>query len=205
VAEAKEEETKEEDTKAFLARYTADRAHELELEKVSAQYELRFIQAAGILNGASATVFLSFLGSTIDKLEMSSALWIASVLIWLLGLIGAVVAGASAYKSQEKFVDSRRSRRNAAGLRVMRSSYRTTFSIGPEATPEVLDDKANDLNRDGDKYLWFSWCIGLLSITFFGIGAGLALAVVLTANPLRPNASATRPSSVTCYFCRVGP
>src|SRR4051794_22572314 len=57
------------------ARYTADRAHELELEKVSAQYELGFIQAAGILNGASATVFLSFLGSTIDKLYQRQNWW----------------------------------------------------------------------------------------------------------------------------------
>ena len=88
--------------KDFLARYAADRTHELELEKVSAQYELGFIQAAGILNGASATVFLSFLGSPVDKLEVNSLLWSASLVVWLLGLIVAVVAGTVAYIAQDK-------------------------------------------------------------------------------------------------------
>ena len=73
-----DEESKE-STEAFLAKYAADRTHELEIEKVSAKYELGFIQAAGILNGASTTAFLSFFSSTVDKLGVNSIFWLGPV------------------------------------------------------------------------------------------------------------------------------
>jgi hypothetical protein len=72
--------------KLFLARYNADRAHELELDKIAARYELAFFQSAGILNGVSVTLFLS----TFDKLHLKSSVWILSVVAWLLGLVLAI-------------------------------------------------------------------------------------------------------------------
>ena len=52
-----------------LAKYEADRAHELELEKVSAQIEIDFIQAAVVLNGVAATAFLSFLSNNMTLIS----------------------------------------------------------------------------------------------------------------------------------------
>jgi hypothetical protein len=104
----------------LIARYNADRAHELELDKITGLYELAFFQAAAILNGVSATVFVSFFGSTLDKVRVAGGFLSASFFLWLLGLFLALWGGHVAYEAQKRFVSARRNRRHATGARAAR-------------------------------------------------------------------------------------
>jgi hypothetical protein len=178
--------TSDEVRKLFLTRYEADRNHELELDKVAAQYELVFLQAAGILNGASATVFLSFLGSTLDKLiHVNSRLWIMSFLAWLLGLVVAIIAGSIAYRAQETVVRAIRNRRHAAGLNLLEESYRTVAGVESNITSTSLWERAQSQQSDGDRGLKTALYMGIGSVALFVLGACLALATVLTSVPMK--------------------
>ena len=85
----------------LLERYKADRAHELEVEKFSSQFETAFIQSSALLNGAFAAGFLAFYGGTIDKLITSKKLVITSFGCWLVGLFLAILAGHVTYYGQQ--------------------------------------------------------------------------------------------------------
>ena len=90
----------------FLERYKADRTQELELSKFSGELEKTFLQAAAVLNGGSATIFLSFIGSIIEKTKSNSWLVSAAFISWLIGLILVLIAGFVAYRAQDRFVKS---------------------------------------------------------------------------------------------------
>ena len=81
----------------FLERYKADRALELEISKFSGALERGFLQATAVLNGGSATVFLSFVGTTAGRVRVSTPLLATTFLLWLLGPVASLIAGFIAY------------------------------------------------------------------------------------------------------------
>src|SRR3954462_7966382 len=87
-----------------LERYKADRAHELEVEKFSAQFEIAFIQSCVLLNGAFAAGTLAFYGATIEKINISKELLLGSFGCWLIGLSLGIIAGGVAYYAQQNIV-----------------------------------------------------------------------------------------------------
>ena len=137
---------------------------------------------------SSATVFVSFLGSSLDKLQVNRWLWAAGFGSWLLGLVVAIIAGTIAYRAQETFVRAIRNRRHSAGLAVLGDSYRKAASIEPNQTNETLHACSLELQSSGDKGWKFAWLIGIISVCFFLVGACLALATVITAVPITPHA-----------------
>ena len=168
----------------FLERYKADRTQELELNKFSGELEKTFLQAAAVLNGGSATIFLSFIGSTIDKTKANPRLISAAFCIWLAGLLGAIIAGFVAYRAQDYFARATRNRRDATGLDVLGDSYRRAMSVSRDDTPATLSCRAA-LRQTQAEMRW-NWVtgIGIASVVLFCLGAGFALATVLTATHL---------------------
>lgn len=65
-----------EDGPFALAKYIADRTHELEVDKVTSRYEIALVQALFVLNGGSATAFLAFLGSNTGSAVQRAAGWV---------------------------------------------------------------------------------------------------------------------------------
>src|SRR4051812_39795826 len=93
------------DREFLLLKYELDRQHELELDKVLARYEIAFLQVSLLLNGASATAFVSLLGNTYKELFEKASLHVYLCLaFWLLGVLFALISGFQAYKSQKSFV-----------------------------------------------------------------------------------------------------
>lgn len=174
----------ESDHAFLIARYNADRAHELELDKASGQYELAFFQAGAILNGASATVFLSFLGSTLTKFELRSGFLIASFLLWIAGLAVALWGGNLSYEAQKEFVSARRNRRHATGARAMgHARYARLLGVHIEETFEVLFKRAEETQKRAQKRLNTAQRFGLASMFIFGFGALSALVTVIVSLP----------------------
>jgi hypothetical protein len=191
----------------LIARYNADRAHELELEKITGLYELAFFQAAAILNGVSATVFLSFFGSTFDKVRVESGLLAVSFFLWLAGLFFALWGGHVAYEAQKRFVSARRNRRHATGARVMGASqYARLLGVTIEEDSDTLYARADRTQTEAQQGWNRARYIGVGSMTIFLVGAILALVTLLTsvAAPKQPQ-PASNNSTITCYFCRVTP
>jgi len=198
---------KEADRQYLIARYNADRAHELELEKITGLYELAFFQAAAILNGVSATVFVSFFGSTLDKVRVESGFLAGSFFLWLVGLCLALWGGNVAYEAQKRFVSARRNRRHATGARVMGASqYARLLGVVIEEEPDALYERANLTQREAQRGWNRGRYIGIASMTLFLAGAVLALVTLLTSatTPKQPQ-PASQNSTITCYFCSVSP
>ena len=168
----------------FLERYKADRTQELELNKFSGDLEKTFLQAAAVLNGGSATIFLSFIGSTIDKTKADPRLVSAAFSLWLAGLIGAIIAGFIVYRAQDYFARATRNRRDATGLAILDGSYRRAMNISPDDTPETLRCRAAQKQEQAERRWKWATGIGVASVVLFCLGAGFALATVLKASPV---------------------
>ena len=169
---------------AFVERYKADRTQELELNKFSGELEKTFLQAAAVLNGGSATVFLSFIGSTLDRAKPDPWLVSAAFGLWLAGLIGSIVAGFIAYRAQDYFARATRNRRDGTGLNVLGDSYRKAMSISQDDTAATLLCRAGQRQEQAERHWSWVTAIGVASVVLFCLGAGFALATVLTAVPL---------------------
>ena len=165
----------------YLQRYIADRTHELELEKIAGALERTFLQVAGVLNGASATVFISFLASTADKVKTNPFLLTMTFVLWISGLCVSIIAGASAYKAQQHFMSEYRVRRHEGGLRLFETEYRRASGVNQEHSAAHFAQRANNENSSGEMNWSRARRFGLTSIIFFFIGAVFALATVLMA------------------------
>ena len=165
----------------FLERYKADRAQELELNKFSGELEKTFLQAAAILNGGSATIFLSFIGSTLDKTKVNPRLVSVAFGLWLAGLIGAIIAGFVAYRAQDYFARATRNRRDGTGIAILDGSYRQAMGVSRDDTPATLLCRAARQQEQAEWRWKLATGTGVASVVLFCLGAGFALATVLTA------------------------
>ncbi len=168
----------------FLERYKADRAQELELNKFSGDLEKSFLQAAAVLNGASATVFLSFVGTTIGKVKLKPLLVSASMGFWIIGLVAAIAAGFVAYRAQDVFGRATRHRRDGTGLRILGESYREAMGVSRDDTPDTLMCRAGQRQAQAETRWAWATGIGVASVILFCTGAGFALWTVLKAAPI---------------------
>jgi CRP-like cAMP-binding protein len=178
-------EVHERSRQAFMERYKADRALELELSKFSGDLEKSFLQAAAVLNGGSATVFLSFIGSTSDKVRVDPYLLSMSFIAWVTGLTFALTTGWIAYQAQSGFIRAARNKRHVSGLEILGESYRLSMAVAAHDTVETIREHSNSLQRDAEKRWKQAGHFGLGSICLFGVGAILALLTVLLAAPIR--------------------
>lgn len=162
-----------------VARYEADRAHELALDVASAGFEIAFLQNTFLLNGGSATAFLAFVSSTFGSARRAVVIWEAGALIaWIIGLVIAATAGILAYKAQKSFLRASRARRVGFFLR----EFPTAAGL-LELLPG--DDTAAVALRHGTvqataKMLWrLAGVAGLTSIGLFVTGIVLAAIALL--------------------------
>ena len=169
----------------YLERYKADRAHELELEMIAGGLERAVLQVAGLLNGASATVFLSFLGSTADKVKVSAGLLTATFAWWLLGLLISILSGVDAYAAQQHFIAVYRSRRHEGGLKVSEAEYRKASGVQEDHGPDYFVKRAGERYDRGEGRWGRAKRFGTASVILFALGAIFALATVLSAAPVK--------------------
>lgn len=168
----------------FLERFKADQAHELELDRILATYELRFFQLAGLLNAAAVTLFLSFFGSTIGKLHADRGLLVGASIAWLAGLMLSIWAGIIAYRAQEAFMRHVRMGRNAAGLKVAGEQYRAVHNLTPADTATTIDERAHETYQQALADWHRARLIGIICIGFFGLGVAIALRIIWTTGTI---------------------
>jgi hypothetical protein len=164
----------------LLAKYTADRTHELELNKISAQYELALPQVALVLNGASGTAFVSLVGANLrsifDKAPVSSGLALA---FWCVGILLALLAGYWAYEIQKRYAKAYRYRRTAIEITLRGRADEILFGHDKDATAESMGMEATRLRTDAGKHAdWVKW-FGVGSILCFAAGLASAACAVL--------------------------
>lgn len=168
----------------FLERYKADRALELEFSKFSGALERSFLQATAVLNGGSATVFLSFVGSTAGRVQVHTSLLAIALVLWLFGLVASLLAGFIAYRAQDKFGSAVRNRRDAAGVTVLGESYTRSMGVIPTDDAAALAKRGGDRQYAAERLWRWATEIGVASVILFGCGAVFALSTVLTAAPV---------------------
>ncbi len=195
----------EADRQYIITRYNADRTHEVELEKVSAQYELAFFQAAALLNGGSSTVFVSFLGSTLARLDVRSVFLLVSFLLWIAGLGLALWGGYQGYEAQKHFVSARRNRRHAIGTQALgEERYARLLGVGTPDSAETLSARAEKYQNDATLGFNRARSYGLWSMALFLVGAILAVGTVMnTAGAKKEVETGARTNTITCYRCSV--
>lgn len=98
-----------------VARYAADRAHELQLDVVTAEYETTYFRSLALLNGGSATAFITLAGANFTTVVGKAFVWFSlAMLVWIAGLVTAVAAGQLGYYGQKSFVNAHRTKRKAS-------------------------------------------------------------------------------------------
>jgi hypothetical protein len=130
----------DEPERAFLQRkYELDRLHELELNKFTHAFELEQAKLLFILNGAAFTVLLALMetGGT----GRDPGLLHLAAMLWLMGLVAAVVAGRLALGAQLEFTRAYHNRRRAT---------ETTFGVGDVIENGVPLSRAHHLQRADD-------------------------------------------------------
>jgi hypothetical protein len=161
----------------LLERYKADRAHELEVEKFSAQFEIAFIQSSVLLNGAFAAGVLAFYGATIDKVILSKKLLLGSFVCWLIGLSLGIIAGGIAYYAQQNIVSLLRNRRHERGIHSLGEEYPHLLGSPRQHPIEKITDMIREQECKGKIGIWLAWLFGGLSLlaaitrAFFALAA----------------------------------
>jgi hypothetical protein len=145
--------TEDEARRNFLvAKYNADRAHELELDKAAGRYEIAFMNAVVILNGAAITVVVA----NLEKLKFSMhPLGTVGFWAWLSGLCFGLLAGLVAYNSQKHYAGGFRNRRHVIGLALLGrpDNHEILLGILPKETLDSVDRKAKEHHAQAE-YLW---------------------------------------------------
>jgi hypothetical protein len=119
----------------MVAKYQADRTHELELDKAAARYEIAFINAVVILNGAAITVVVA----NLDKLKFAGRPFGAmGFWAWLAGLCFGLAAGIAAYSGQKHYAGRFRNRRHVIGLELLGRpiNYEMLLGLTTDETPK---------------------------------------------------------------------
>lgn len=171
-------ERKEGDSLFLLERYRADRAHELEVEKFSAQFETAFFQTSALLNGAFAAGFLAFYGTTIDKLTTYKLLVVISFACWMFGLLLAISAGYFAYSAQQNIVSMLRNRRHERGMLTLGENYPHLLGSLSQRPLDELRRLAADQDRKSGRGMKCSRFLGFASLCLAMCGGLSALATI---------------------------
>jgi hypothetical protein len=163
-----------------LDKYRLDRAHELELNRATVQYELESLKVLSYLNGGAAALYLGLLGAV---LKPGSAIALRAhappIMAWAIGLFCTALAIWLMLESQVKFTQAYHGRRRAEEKR--------RFD-GVSAYDHVTDKTENEYeagaaaNRElGTAYKSHAKLLGLIAVLMFCFGLVLAL-IALTAS-----------------------
>lgn len=165
-----------------LIKYQADRAHELEVDKVNGQYEVAFVQGLFILNGGSAVAFITLLASNLNNVVLKAGLWVAIALVtWLIGLVLAMVTALLVYKAQSGFARSLRARRHALALEIYGRNVASVLGLSSNDDITSLAATGEERQTLADHRFEVANVIGVISAGCFVIGAVLASAAVAMA------------------------
>lgn len=151
-----------------LERFKHRLSSESELLRATAAFEHALLKPAYLLNGGALVVFLALYGAIVTTkyagvaIDHGLARW--DMVAWVAGLLFAVFATASSYRSQFAFLKSARRRLDADMER----------DNGHESEAGKKEGEAQCRDKQGQK--WREWGIGLwgVNIVFFVLGVGLA-------------------------------
>jgi hypothetical protein len=171
--------TSEDQLAAFrLTQFELDHAHELELERASVHYEVGFLQAIFFLNGGSATVFVSMVGSQFEQLYSTHPIALVYALFfWIAGLLVALVAGFCAYEAQKTFIGEIRARRHISALRICSDPEKV--GLKPGESVEYFREQVRARRLKGGAQWNEAVKIGGVSVVCFTIGVICAARAVI--------------------------
>lgn len=162
-----------------LAKYQADRAHELEVDKVAGQYEVAFVQGLFVLNGGSSVAFITLLASNLNKVVIAAGAWVLAALIaWLVGLVAALVTGWLVYKAQIGYVGSMRAQRHALALALYGPNDPGVIGLSNTAKAGSLATAGSEKQSLADSRFNRANVVGLVSAVCFIVGAIVATVAV---------------------------
>jgi len=162
-----------------LAKYTADRAHELELDRAAGVYEHGYFRGVFALNGAAIAGFAALMVKD-GKLPVTGRGYTdLAVSCWVFGVCFAYLAGWAAYEAQKAYVAALRARRHALGLGLLGRNDPAILGIFASDDTDSLLSRAKERQETGDAQWKGAHFVGLIS-------AGLFLAgVIFAINALR--------------------
>lgn len=159
-----------------LEKYRLDRAHELELNRATLNYEHESLKILAYLNGGGAGVYVGFLSSTLKQPGFvpndSSILAVAA---WAMGLLAAAAALWVACESQVKFAQAYHARRRAEEKRRFAGIDANRLATDPEQTAESHEMDATEKVKEGRGGVAVVKRFGLASLVFFCLGLASAL------------------------------
>ena len=173
-----EEQVSPDERQFALIKYQADRAHELELDRTSGQFELAFFRGLFVMNGGAAAAFIAF-AANVDRVLGAKALVWSALTVWSFGLVAAYIAGAAAYYAQLEFVAAYRARRHAIGVHLLGTAVSPIMETSAPDCPSSLAEAAGKRQQRGDEGWRTAHAIGMISAALFVIGGYLAARAVL--------------------------
>lgn len=162
-----------------VARYEADRAHELALDVASAGFEVAFFQNAFLLNGGSATAFLAFVSPTLGTIPRSVALLEGFAMgAWILGVVLAAAAGILAYKAQRAFLRAARAKRHGRMVKDFPAT-RHLWKLADNEDAASLAEAGGQAESSAEVFWRLSIAAMVLTVGAFVVGIGLAGAALI--------------------------
>lgn len=158
----------------FLLKYQQDRIHETELERATNAYELAFFRGLFILNGGSAAAFVTVAAGNLAAARMHPVLTASALVIWIVGLAVAALAGWEAYSAQHAFTRILRTRNTALALRLHGRHDPIVLLSRASDTEASLMSSAARRQRQADDRWDRARRIGSVSTLLFVAGVALA-------------------------------
>jgi hypothetical protein len=166
----------------LIAKYEADCAHGLELDRAALQHEVTFLQSAFILNGAAGTAFITLLGANLREVfSRGSGFALVAIGLWIIGVLVALQASHLANDTQARFARAMRLRASAFALQLLGRNDRVFLGVKADDTPDALHDQARALQSDADKDPEKVLRVGRWSVVCFALGACAATLSVLAS------------------------
>jgi hypothetical protein len=165
-----------------LEHYQALRAHELELNRATAELERTVLQILFLLNGGASVAVLGLLGSWSERISVKGLAQIRYALYaWAAGLVVATAATFAAYLSQRYF--SRGARHDRQDLE--------RKGAAQEARESSAKNEASDERDKAKQWQAGWWCLVAVSVICFIVGAietaqGVSQAILQPLAPVVP-------------------
>jgi hypothetical protein len=162
-----------------LAKYTADRAHELELDRAAGAYEHGYFRGLFALNGAAIAGFAALLVKDGKLPSTGQGFTDLAVGCWVFGVCLAYIASWAAYEAQKAYVAALRARRHALGLDLLGRNHPTILGIFASDDTDSLLSRAKERQEAGDAQWKGAHSVGMISAGLFVVG------VIFAINALR--------------------
>jgi len=168
------------DERAFAQhKYSADRAHELDLDKAVTAYEHGYFKGLFAINGGSAAAYLALQAKDGRFVTTHAGSVVLALGCWSFGFVFAFIAGWTAYEAQKVYVDALRSRRHALGLKIFGRHDSAVLAINAVDDVDGLMATAAERQSNGDGMWNAAHGIGLISAALFVLGGVFAVRALL--------------------------